>query len=220
MFSVLDITTGRVVCIDSDPILALRQAQKDLAEANERFQELESEAATLELELAVEKTETKKLQDLVDTNIKERDILATEKAELRQKLADSEEICKRLRERLTEEKGVTDVWVRAANDERDNTARLRDEISELKKRLKKALDQRDGMVHKVKALESENFVLKSQNTPVRVNLMGDMCFGSIRDSSENKLKEENASLKLEVDKLKGLIVEARKYVATANLMLA
>lgn len=200
MYQVIDITTRHVVYVDQDPILALRQVQKDLAKADERFQELEAEAATLELELAVEKIEAKKLQESLDTNIKERDILATEKAELRQKLADSEE----LRE-----------------DFQEDFVRAKAELQKFREQDRRWRDMTDNLKLQIQKLEAENATLKDQNTGVRITLSGDLCGSTIVNLAEYKqLQEENASLKLEVEKLKGLIVEARKYVATANLMLA
>ena len=42
----------------------------------------------------------------------------------------------------------------------------------------------------------------------------------INEQSANALLKENAALKLELQKLKGLIEEAKKHVGMANLMLA
>ena len=112
------------------------------------------------------------------------------------------------------------------------------EVEELSKRIKNLRNEKDRLqcVSKdkqnlIERLERRIQKLEAENADkeIKIQRLEEQLLDAHHETGwvdlghknyQDKLQEENASLKLEVEKLKGLIVEARKYVATANLMLA
>lgn len=140
----------------------------------------------------------REIQDLLNVNIKERDTLVIEKAELRQKYLEAQDELQK--------------YVKANLDKDDKIVGLNHAIQDLKKQNA----QLEGELQRQKEcdyLATEKLHYFILNQTEKFQEMALKCLFPT-------LKEENAALKLEVQKLKGLIESAKKHIGMANLMLA